>query len=61
MNLDPEGGHYASAFVNIPKGTYEGQLVVGDSFIYPVKQFRVHKDDDIIVLQFNVEKMDRGW
>ena len=54
--MDPEGGHYASEFVNIPKGSYEGQLVVGDSFIHPVKEFKVHKDDDIIVLQFVIER-----
>jgi hypothetical protein len=56
LNLDPEGGHYASKFVNIAKGSYEGQLVIGDSFIHPIKEFFVKSDDDIIVLHFEFNK-----
>ena len=58
LKLDPDGGHYASQFTSIPKGTYEGQLVIGDSFMHPVKKFTIEKDDDIVVLQFEVA--DRG-
>ena len=54
LNLDPDGGHYASQFVPIPQGTYEGQLVIGDSFMHPVKKFNIEKDNDIVVLQFEV-------
>ena len=56
LELDTDGSHYASANVSIPNGTYEGQLVIGDSFIYPVKKFTVSKPNDIIVLQFDVEQ-----
>ena len=58
LKLDSEGGHYASDFVNIARGTYEGQLVVGDSFIHPVQDFSVTKDDDIIVLHFKISPGD---
>ena len=54
LKIDPDGGHYASRFTSIPKGTYEGQLVIGDSFMHPVKKFTIEKDDDIVVLQFEV-------
>ena len=54
LSIDPDGGHYASQFTSIPKGTYEGQLVIGDSFMHPVKKFTIEKDDDIVVLQFEV-------
>ena len=54
--MDPEGGHYQSKFVNIAKGTYEGQLVIGDSFIHPIKEFVISKDDDIIILHFKFSK-----
>lgn len=50
--MDTEGGHYASKFVNIAKGSYEGQLVIGDSFIHPIKEFTVSEGSDIVVLQF---------
>ena len=60
LNPAPEGGHYASRFVNIARGSYEGQLVVGDSFIHPIKEFTVAKDDDIIVLQFQFGIGTRG-
>ena len=56
LNLDPEGGHYASDFVNINRGSYEGQLVIGDSFVHPIKEFTVSNHDDIIVLQFKITK-----
>lgn len=58
LKIDPDGGHYASQFTSIPKGTYEGQLVIGDSFMHPVKKFTIEKDNDIVVLQFEVA--DRG-
>ena len=54
LKIDPDGGHYASQFTSIPKGTYEGQLVIGDSFMHPVKKFTIEKDSDIVVLQFEV-------
>ncbi len=56
LNIDTEGGHYASDFININKGAYEGQLVIGDSFVHPIKEFTVSKNDDIIVLQFKITK-----
>ena len=55
LTLDSDGGHYESGRVTIPNGTYEGQLVIGDSFVYPVKKFTVSKTDDIVVLQFDVK------
>ena len=55
LKIDPDGGHYASEFTSIPRGTYEGQLVIGDSFMHPVKKFTVEKDNDIVVLQFEVQ------
>ncbi len=54
--MDSDGRHYASASVAVPNGTYEGQLVIGDSFVYPVKKFTVTSSNDIIVLQFDVEQ-----
>ncbi len=56
LKLDSDGGHYASSTVAIPNGTYEGQLVIGDSFIHPVKKFTVNNSNDLIVLQFDVEQ-----
>ncbi len=56
LKLESDGGHYASSTVVIPNGAYEGQLVIGDSFIYPVKKFTVNNSNDLIVLQFNVEQ-----
>lgn len=65
LKIDPDGGHYASAFTSIPKGTYEGQLVIGDSFMHPVKKFTIEKDNDIVVLQFEVQRSaaqaSEGW
>ncbi len=55
LKLDSDGGHYASSTVAIPNGTYKGQLVIGDSFIHPVKKFTVDNSNDIIALQFDVE------
>ena len=49
--LDVGGGHYASKHVTIPRGVYEGQLVVGDSFVHPVQKFEV-ENDGVVVLQF---------
>ena len=49
--LDGSGGHYASEHVPIPRGVYEGQLVVGDSFVHPVQKFEID-NDGIVVLQF---------
>ena len=54
LKMDADGSHYASEFTSIPKGTYEGKLVIGDSFMHPVKKFTIEKDDDIVVLQFEV-------
>ena len=60
LRIDPDGGHYASQFTSIPNGTYEGQLVIGDSFMHPVKKFTIEKDSDIIVLQFEVTSGGRS-
>ena len=35
-------------------GIYDGQLVVGDSFIHPVKTFTVDSGCDIVVLEFDI-------
>ena len=42
--------------MTIKKGTYEGQLVIGDSFVNPVKNFTIEKDDDTVILQFEVSR-----
>lgn len=53
LKRDAEGTHFASTFISIARGTYEGQLVSATSgFIHPVKQFQVIDNDDIIILQF---------
>jgi len=57
--LDASGGHYASKHVTIPKGIYEGQLVVGDSFVHPVKKFTID-NDGIVILQFESSHADEG-
>ncbi len=42
--------------MTIATGTYEGQLVIGDSFVHPVKEFTIEKkkNKETIVLQFEV-------
>ena len=42
--------------MTVKKGTYEGQLVIGDSFVNPVKNFTIEKDDDMVILQFEVSR-----
>ena len=59
LSLDLTGGHYASEHVTIPKGTYEGQLAVGDSFVHPVQKFTIDSDG-IIVLQFESSPEPEG-
>ena len=59
LSLDVDGGHYASQHVTIPKGMYEGQLVVGDSFVHPVKEFTIDRDG-IVVLQFESSHKHEG-
>jgi len=59
LSLDVTGGHYASKHVTIPKGTYEGQLVVGDSFVHPVEKFTIDKDG-IVVVQFEQSHAHEG-
>lgn len=54
LSLEDEGSYYASDHVTIPKGTYEGQLVIGESFIHPVKEFTIEKDPETVILQFEV-------
>ena len=49
--LDVGEGHYASEHVTIPRGVYEGQLVVGDSFVHPVQKIEI-EDDGVVLLQF---------
>jgi hypothetical protein len=61
LKIDPDGGHYASEFISIPKGTYEGKLVIGESFTHPVKKFTIEKDDDIVVLQFALYQAGSGY
>ena len=61
MTRDPEGGHYASPYVDIAGGTYEGQLVIGQGgFIHPVKDFKVTRDEEVVILQFSMESGDSG-
>ena len=61
LTIDPEGGHYSSDRIPASSGTYEGQLVVGDSFINPVKKFTVRvESEQIVVLEFEVGA-DRGF
>ena len=54
LSLESDGSYYASGHVTIPRGTYEGQLVIGDSFVHPVKEFTIEKDKDSVILQFQV-------
>ena len=49
LTIDPENGNYYSEQVSIPSGRYEGQLVAGDSFIHPVKEFAVDNGSGGIV------------
>ena len=56
LSLDPEGSYYSSEHVTIKKGTYEGQLVIGDGFINPVQDFTVEKYDNTVILQFAVSR-----
>ncbi|CAI8049862.1 hypothetical protein GBAR_LOCUS27449 [Geodia barretti] len=61
LTIEPEGGHYCSEWVAVSSGTYEGQLVVGDSFINPVKAFSVGPaEEQIVVLEFEVSS-DKGF
>ena len=50
LTIDPENGNYFSEQVSVPSGRYEGQLVVGDSFIHPVKEFAVDSESGGIVV-----------
>ena len=55
LTMDREGGYYTSDTVLVSSGTYEGQLVVGDSFINPVKNFTIGTEvDQIVLLEFKV-------
>jgi hypothetical protein len=61
LTIDPEGGHYSSERVAVSSGSYEGQLVVGDSFINPVKGFSIGPaEEQIVVLEFEVSS-DKGF
>ena len=56
LTRDFDSGHYASKYVDIAGGTYQGQLVVGSGgFIHPVRDFTVSKDDEVVILQFTLE------
>ena len=59
LSLDVTEGHYASEDVTIPKGTYEGQLVVGDSFVHPVKKFTIG-NNGIVILNFESSHAHEG-
>ena len=55
LTMDREGGYYTSDTVLVSSGTYEGQLVVVDSFINPVKNFTIGTEvDQIVLLEFKV-------
>ena len=59
LSLDLAGGHYASEHITIPKGMYEGQLAVGDSFVHPVQKFTIDKDG-IVILNFESSPEPEG-
>ena len=53
-----EDRYYQSERISIPKGTYEGQLVIGDKYVHAVKEFTVSKDKEIIILQMDPKQRD---
>jgi len=61
LTRDFDSGHYASQYVDIARGTYQGQLVGGTGgFINPVKDFTVSKDEEVVILQFSIETGSEG-
>ncbi len=61
LKRDVDSGHYASSYVDIAKGTYQGQLVLGTmGQMYEVEEFTVRKDEEVIVLQWNLSAVDNG-
>ena len=49
---------YVSDEADVPVGEFDGQLVIGSSYIYPVKKFLVEQDGDIVTLEFDLSKLD---
>ena len=51
---------FLSKTVDVPIGEYDGQLVVGGSYCYPVRKFLIEQDGDVIPLELDVSKYDQN-
>ena len=49
---------YWSEDVDVPIGEYDGQLVIGSSYLYPIKKFLIEQDGDIVPLEFDLSKLE---
>ena len=49
MTRYSRGRYYESTSIAAEMGTYGGQLVMGNSFVHPVKDFTIEKDDVIFL------------
>ena len=60
MRVSAKGTHYASDFVSVPEGEYDGQIVLGSSYsyIYPVRKFIVEQDNDMIMLELDPKMLE---
>ena len=52
------GIHYTSDPTDVPVGEYDGQLVIGSSYCYPLKKFIVERDGDMVQLELDVRNME---
>ena len=49
---------YSSQWINVPVGEFDGQIVIGSSFCYPVKKFVIDQEGETVQLDLDLSKMD---
>lgn len=59
MKLERNSLSYTSDVVMVPVGEYEGQLIIGNSFIYPVHKFLVVGGKTLVSLEIDISQLEK--
>jgi hypothetical protein len=57
LTLDA-GGNYMSEYHYVSPGDYDGQLILGDSYCYPLKKFMIDQNGETVPLELDPKKME---
>ena len=58
VDLTSNGMNYTSEYTDIPMGEFDGQLILGSSYCYPLKKFMIDEEGETVLLEMDPKRME---